>query len=71
MCRPSKDVSICGVATATHADPIGKAFNRVDNGHADNVACFHPVFIMETESGRRGCGSLWVRMVVRRARGVC
>lgn len=41
-------------STATHANPIGKAFKRVDNGDTDSVAYFYRVFTMDTEPGRRG-----------------
>ncbi|MGV0676756.1 hypothetical protein ABQE62_11185 [Mycolicibacterium fortuitum] len=47
-------VTIYRASTAGHANPIGKAFKRVDNGGTDSVAYFYSVFAADIETERRG-----------------
>ncbi|MBU8820423.1 hypothetical protein KL864_31595 [Mycolicibacterium goodii] len=46
-------LTIYRASTAGHANPIGKAFKRVDNGGTDSVAYFYSVFATDTARGRR------------------
>lgn len=36
-------------AAKTHANPIGKAFKRVDNGDVDSAVYFYRVFVAGTD----------------------
>lgn len=49
-------LTVYRAAAKTHANPIGKAFKRVDNGAVDSVAYFYQVFAGETgpAPGREG-----------------
>lgn len=47
VARYTFPLTIYRASTATHANPIGKAFKRVDNGDIDSVAYFYRVFTAE------------------------
>lgn len=54
VARYTFPVTIYRASTAGHANPIGKAFKRVDNGGTDSVAYFYSVFAADIETERRG-----------------
>lgn len=47
-------LTVCRTSTATHANPIGKAFKRVNNGDIDDVPYFYRLFAADTESVQYG-----------------
>lgn len=50
VARYTFPLTIYRASTAAHANPIGKAFKRVDNGDTDSVAYFYSVFSAPTSS---------------------
>lgn len=54
VARYTFPLTIYRASTAAHANPIGKAFKRVDNGGTDSVAYFYSVFAADTEPGHHG-----------------
>lgn len=48
VARYTFPLTIYRASTAAHANPIGKAFKRVDNGDTDCVAYFYSVFSAQT-----------------------
>lgn len=54
VARYTFPLTVYRASTAAHANPIGKAFKRVDNGNTDSVAYFYSVFAADTETGRSG-----------------